>query len=153
MNLFTGVGRLVRDPEVKELKGGKQLCNFSVAISRAYNREQTDFINCVVWGKSAEYFSKYGKKGQLISIQGELNIDKVGDKYFTKVNVAQANILTTKQDMQGGGHQATYQNNDTTTYDEPTDDLEPKFDTFEADFNAKTNDNEFDLVDEDELPF
>lgn len=153
MNLFTGVGRLVRDPEIKELNGGKKLCNFSIAISRAYNKEQTDFINCVVWGKSADYFGKYGKKGQLISVQGELNIDKVNDKYFTKVNVSQANILTTKQDMQDGGHKATYQNNDTSTYDEPTGDTEPNFDTFEADFEVKEVGNEFDLVGEDDLPF
>ena len=54
MNIFIGIGRLVREPELKELKGGKTLTNFSIAISRTFNKEQTDFVNCVAWGKTGE---------------------------------------------------------------------------------------------------
>ena len=100
MNKFIGIGRLVRDAELKEVRGGKQLANFSIAITRAYNKEQTDFINCVAWGKTAEYLGKYAKKGQLVSVDGELNIDKVNDKYYTKVNVASVSVLSSRGDVQ-----------------------------------------------------
>lgn len=106
MNKFIGIGRLTAEPQIKEV-GGKQLANFSIAINRAFNKEQTDFISCVVWGKSAEYIGKYAKKGQLVSVEGELNINKSGDKYFTQINVSQANILSSKSDGQSHTPQDT----------------------------------------------
>ena len=142
MNKFIGIGRLVRDAEIKELKGGKQLANFSIAITRAYNKEQTDFINCVAWGKTAEYLGKYAKKGQLVSVDGELNIDKVNDKYYTKVNVASVSVLSSKGDVQ-----EQTQTVQTASFDT----IEPSFDDFEADLAPK-KDNSFDIT-PDDLPF
>lgn len=142
MNKFIGIGRLVRDAEIKDMKGGKQLANFSIAITRAYNKEQTDFINCVAWGKTAEYLGKYAKKGQLVSVDGELNIDKVNDKYYTKVNVASVSILSSKGDVQ-----EQTQAVQTTSFDT----VEPSFDDFEADLAPK-KENTFDITDDD-LPF
>jgi single-strand DNA-binding protein len=142
MNKFIGIGRLVRDAEIKELKGGKQLANFSIAITRAYNKEQTDFINCVAWGKTAEYLGKYAKKGQLVSVDGELNIDKVNDKYYTKVNASSVSILSSKGDVQ-----EQTQTVQTASFDT----VEPSFDDFEADLAPK-KDNSFDIT-PDDLPF
>lgn len=142
MNKFIGIGRLVRDAEIKEVKGGKQLANFSIAITRAYNKEQTDFINCVAWGKTAEYLGKYGKKGQLVSVDGELNIDKVNDKYYTKVNTSSVSILSSKSDVQ-----EQTQTVQTASFDT----VEPSFDDFEKDLAPK-KENTFDISDDD-LPF
>lgn len=142
MNKFIGIGRLVRDTEIKELKGGKQLANFSIAITRAYNKEQTDFINCVAWGKTAEYLGKYAKKGQLVSVDGELNIDKVNDKYYTKVNASSVSILSSKGDVQ-----EQTQTVQTASFDT----VEPSFDDFEKDLAPK-KENTFDISDDD-LPF
>lgn len=142
MNKFIGIGRLVRDAEIKELKGGKQLANFSIAITRAYNKEQTDFINCVAWGKTAEYLGKYAKKGQLVSVDGELNIDKVNDKYYTKVNASSVSILSSKGDVQ-----EQTQTVQTASFDT----VEPSFDDFEKDLAPK-KENTFDISDDD-LPF
>lgn len=143
MNKFIGIGRLVRDAELKELKGGKQLANFSIAITRAYNKEQTDFINCVAWGKTAEYLGKYAKKGQLVSVDGELNIDKVNDKYYTKVNVASVSVLSSRGDVQ----EQTQPTQQTASFDTE----EPNFDDFEQDLKPKPE-NTFDIS-EDDLPF
>jgi single-strand DNA-binding protein len=142
MNKFIGIGRLVRDAEIKEMKGGKQLANFSIAITRAYNKEQTDFVNCVAWGKTAEYLGKYAKKGQLVSVDGELNIDKVNDKYYTKVNASSVSILSSKGDVQ-----EQTQTVQTASFDT----VEPSFDDFEADLAPK-KDNSFDIT-PDDLPF
>ena len=145
MNIFIGIGRLVREPELKELKGGKTLTNFSIAISRTYNKEQTDFINCVAWGKTGEYIAKYGKKGSQVSVQGELNIDKVEDKLYTKVNVSQISLLGSKSDNQDSASAPQTSNQ---PYTPPT---QVNFDAFEDDFLEKAVD-EF-SVSEDELPF
>lgn len=143
MNKFIGIGRLVRDAELKEVRGGKQLANFSIAITRAYNKEQTDFINCVAWGKTAEYLGKYAKKGQLVSVDGELNIDKVNDKYYTKVNVASVSVLSSRGDVQ----EQTQPTQQTASFDTE----EPNFDDFEQDLKPK-KENTFDIS-EDDLPF
>lgn len=144
MNKFIGIGRLVRDAEIKEMKGGKQLANFSIAITRAYNKEQTDFINCVAWGKTAEYLGKYAKKGQLVSVDGELNIDKVNDKYYTKVNVASVSVLSSKNEVQEQKQEVQITSFDTE---------EANFDDFDADIKkANESKNAFD-IDEDSLPF
>ena len=143
MNKFIGIGRLVRDVELKELKGGKQLANFSIAITRAYNKEQTDFINCVAWGKTAEYLGKYAKKGQLVSVDGELNIDKVNDKYYTKVNVSSVSVLSSR----GESQEQTQPTQQTASFDTE----EPNFDDFEKDLKPKPE-NTFDIS-EDDLPF
>lgn len=108
MNKFIGIGRLTADPQIKDV-GGKQLANFSIAINRSFNKEQTDFISCVVWGKTAEYIGKYGKKGQLVSVDGELNINKSGDKYYTQINTAQVSILSSKNDGETSSSQPSSQ--------------------------------------------
>jgi single-strand DNA-binding protein len=146
MNIFIGIGRLVREPELKELKGGKTLTNFSVAISRTFNKDQTDFINCTAWGKTGEYIAKYGKKGSQVSIQGELNIDKVDDKLYTKVTVSQVSLLGSKNDNQESA--SSYQPSNQSV-SAPT--TQANFDDFEDDFSAKPS-NDF-SVSEDELPF
>jgi single-strand DNA-binding protein len=145
MNIFIGIGRLVREPELKELKGGKTLTNFSIAISRTFNKEQTDFVNCVAWGKTGEYIAKYGKKGSQVSVQGELNIDKVDDKLYTKVNVSQVSLLGSKGDTQ---ESVSTPQPASQSFTQPS---QVNFDSFEDDFSEKPS-NDF-SVSEDELPF
>ena len=47
MNSIQLIGRVTKDIELKQTKGGKVYCNFSIAITRKYKREETDFINCL----------------------------------------------------------------------------------------------------------
>ena len=85
LNNITLIGRLTRDPELKYLNSGKAKCIFTLAVDRGY-QDKTDFIRCETWGKTAENTAEYMAKGRMCAVEGELNIDKYEDKYYTKVN-------------------------------------------------------------------
>jgi single-strand DNA-binding protein len=71
-------GNLTRDPEVKSLPSGMQVCSFSVATNRSYNdrdgkrQESVDYHNIVAFGKQAEVISKYLTKGSGVYVEGRL---------------------------------------------------------------------------------
>ena len=86
MNQVTLLGRLTRDPELKYTPSGKAFCRFSIAINREFNREETDFINCVAWDKRAKTIAEYLRKGRRILLQGRIqtgSYDKDGQKVYT----------------------------------------------------------------------
>ena len=95
------VGRITRDPEVKMINAETAVCNFSLACNRPYTREngekETDFINCVVWRKQAENMGKYVKKGQLLGVEGRIQVrtyEQDGQKrYQTEVYCDQVTFL------------------------------------------------------------
>jgi single-strand DNA-binding protein len=97
MNKFYGVGYLVADLESREV-ADKLVANGAIAISRRYAIDKTDFINISIWGKSAEYALKYAKKGTMIAISGELQIEKKNEKIYTRVNVDDFKFWNNKQD-------------------------------------------------------
>lgn len=71
-------GNLTRDPELKSLPSGMQVCSFGLATNRVYNdrdgqrQEQTDFHNITVFGKQAENTAKYLTKGSSAYVEGRL---------------------------------------------------------------------------------
>ena len=82
-----GVGYLVSDFEYRNV-GDKIVANGAIAIKRRFAVEdKTDFINISIWGKPAEIAIKYTKKGDLIAIIGELQIEKKNEKVYSRVNV------------------------------------------------------------------
>lgn len=94
MNKTMLMGRLVRTPEVKYTNGETPMaiCNFTIAINRRMKKDETDFIPCVAFRKTAETIEKYFSKGDMIGIVGALRVetfkDKEGkNKYSTKVMV------------------------------------------------------------------
>ena len=91
MNQVTLLGRLTRDPELKYSQSGKAFCKFSVAVTREFNRDEADFINCIAWDKRAEAICEYLRKGRRIATQGRLSVnryDKDGEtKWKTEVIV------------------------------------------------------------------
>ena len=72
MNSICLMGRLTGDPELKTTQNGFSVTSFSVAVDRAYRgkdqERQTDFINCVAWRGTAEFISRYFRKGQRIAL-------------------------------------------------------------------------------------
>lgn len=80
MNSINLVGRLTADPEHKQTQSGKSVCSFTLAVSRPRVKDTTDFINAVVWEKSAEYLTTYGRKGNLVAVTGVLTSRKYDDK-------------------------------------------------------------------------
>lgn len=92
-------GHVVRDPELKFLNDGKGVTKFTLAVNRSYS-DETDFINIEVWNrgnyKLAEYVGNDVRKGDQVTVRGELRIDKYNDKYYTKV-VAEKVIYAKKK--------------------------------------------------------
>lgn len=96
MNSVNLIGRFTRDPELRSTPTGTSICAFSLAVQRSFKNNEgeyeADFINCVAWKNSAEFISKYFKKGQQIGVQGELQTRKWSDddgktRYATEVIV------------------------------------------------------------------
>lgn len=67
------MGRLTRDPELRNTNSGASVCNFSIAIDDGYgDNRTTSFINCVAWNKTAEFVSNYFSKGKMIIVVGRI---------------------------------------------------------------------------------
>ncbi len=82
-NLVVLTGRLTADPELKTTSNGISVTSFSIAVSRRYRageETQTDFINIVAWRQTAEFITKYFKKGNMIGIEGAIQTRRYTDK-------------------------------------------------------------------------
>lgn len=92
MNKVILMGRLTRDPEVRYTQGDKAMAvaRYALAVNRVYKREgepEADFINCVTFGRGAEFAEKYFRQGTKIIISGRIQtgsyINKDGIKIYT----------------------------------------------------------------------
>ena len=93
MNKAILIGRLTKDPELRTTPTGRNVCQFSVAVSRnftnANGEREADFINWVVWDKQAENLVKYQKKGNQIAVEGRIQTRNYDDKDGKKVYVTE----------------------------------------------------------------
>lgn len=78
LNTITIMGRMVRDPEIRKTGAGTSVLNFTLAVDRDYTDDngdrETDFIDCVVWAHSADFVAKYFSKGDLMVVNGRLQL-------------------------------------------------------------------------------
>ena len=81
------VGRLTRDPELRKTQTGKSVVSFTVAIARRFNKEESDFINCVAWNQTADFMAKYLTKGALISVEGSIQTRSYEDNGGKRIYV------------------------------------------------------------------
>ncbi|MBQ4310332.1 MAG: single-stranded DNA-binding protein [Oscillospiraceae bacterium] len=87
------MGRLTRDPELRQSQSGTVSCRLSVAIDRPLSsaaaqsgaERQTDFISVVCFNKTAEFVSKYFVKGRLILVEGSLRTGSYTDSKYPDV--------------------------------------------------------------------
>ena len=77
-------GRLTKAPELKQTNSGKSVCGFTIAVDRNRDREKTDFIPIVAWGKTAEFVNQWFGKGDLITIVGRIEVRNYDDKNGNK---------------------------------------------------------------------
>lgn len=99
MNQFNGIGRLVREADIKETKAGKKFARFTIAINR-FN-DETDFVDCVVFNERVvDVVEKYTNKGSQVGVSGSLNIntsEKDGHKFkHPQINVQAVDLLDSK---------------------------------------------------------
>ena len=85
LNRIILMGRLTRDPELKYTPQNVPVCTITLAVERAFARQgeqrETDFIDVVCWRNTAEFVSKYFRKGLLIAVEGRLQSRKWKDKF------------------------------------------------------------------------
>ena len=80
-NKIIMMGRLTRNPELRTIPSGTPVCEFGVAADSGWgDNKKTCFIDVTVWGKQAEFVSKYFMKGDGIHIEGRLDFDIWEDK-------------------------------------------------------------------------
>lgn len=76
LNNTVVVGRIVKNPELKETESGKKVANITLAVPRSYKNTEgeyeTDFIPCVLWSGIAENTVNYCKSGDLVGIKGRV---------------------------------------------------------------------------------
>jgi single-strand DNA-binding protein len=75
MNCIIIIGRLTRQPELRVTQGGTPVTTVTVAVDRRRSADRdkgTDFIDCVIWGKTAEAVCQYMDKGRQVGIKGRL---------------------------------------------------------------------------------
>ena len=138
MNKVILVGRMAKDPELKQTSTGNVVGNFAVAVDRRFKRDgqpTADFFNVVAWNKPAELISQYLHKGDRIALNGRLQTRsydaKDGSKrYITEVVLEEFDFIGSKNDHQQA----------------PKPQAKPNYqDNFGENFNM--------MVEDDSLPF
>lgn len=88
INKIILMGRLTADPEIKTTSSGISFCRFTVAVNRNYKsadgNQTADFISVQTWRQSAEFVSKYFKKGSMIIVDGTIQNNNYTDQNGTK---------------------------------------------------------------------
>ncbi len=114
-------GRLTRDPELRYTTSGTAVVSFTLAVDRQFRNQNgdrdADFVNCVIWRKSAENFSNFTHKGSLVGIEGRIQTrnyeNQQGNRvYVTEVVVDNFALLEPRQNggMNQGGQQQPFNN-------------------------------------------
>lgn len=117
MNNVELMGRLTRDPDIRYSQGQQPTCiaRYTLAVDRRYKRDgeqNTDFINCISFGKTAEFAEKYFFKGIKIAVHGRLQTgsytNKDGQKvYTTDVVIDEQEFAESKKTSAAGQPQQT----------------------------------------------
>ena len=117
MNQVILIGRLVRDPDIRN-SNNTQVARYTLAVDRRFKREgdpDADFINCIAFGKAAEFCGKYFRKGTKIAIRGHIQTsnytNRDGQKvYTTDVVVEEQEFAESKGSSSGNSQQSSAPN-------------------------------------------
>ena len=139
-------GRLTADPELKQTSGGIAVVSFTLAVNRRYQTktadgtapaQQADFISIVAWRQTAEFISRYFRRGSAICITGSIQTrtwqDQQGQKrYATEVVADEAMFVDSKSEGSVSGGQYSTDAYTTPSYaSAPT--AAPKFEELKTD--------------------
>lgn len=86
LNTIIIMGRICADPELRTTQSGTSVTSFTVAVDRAYSKEEkkADFIPVVAWRSTADFVTKYFGKGSMIAVKGSLQTRNYEDKNGNK---------------------------------------------------------------------
>ena len=140
LNSIIIMGRLTADPELRSTSSGLSVTSFTVAVDRGYvkagEEKRADFIPVVAWRQTADFVSKYFRKGSMIAVQGSLQSrsyeDKNGNKRVAYEVIAdQVSFCGSKADSGTGSY----------------DSVSP------SSYNNSSADDFSSVVEDDDLPF
>lgn len=110
LNHITVMGRMTRDPETRYTRNNTPVCSFTLAVERDRKNEDgsrtTDFIDCVAWSSTAEFISKYFRKGSMAVADGRLQLRDWTDRDGNKRRQAEIlceNVYFGESKSTGGG--------------------------------------------------
>lgn len=113
LNKVIIMGRMVRDPEIRQTNSGTAICRFSIAVDRSFvdkqsGKREADFLDCTAFGKTAEHVGRWFSKGKMILVEGEIRNnnyeDKSGVKHYS-MNIAVNSVSFCGDSANGGGQQ------------------------------------------------
>jgi len=113
LNKVLLMGNLTRNPEIRYTPSGSAVCEFGMAMNRRFvqngqERDETCFVDIVVWGKQAESASRFLQKGSSVFVEGRLVYDQWDDRETQKkrsrlrVNADRVQFLDRRDDRAGG---------------------------------------------------
>ena len=112
MNKVILMGRLTRDAEIRYSQGENSMAiaRFSLAVDRRFRKDGeqgADYINCIAFGKTAEFYEKFGRKGTKFVIEGRIQTGSYTNKdgqrvYTTDVVVENTEFAESKSNNQSG---------------------------------------------------
>jgi len=140
MNHVILIGRLTKDPELRTTTNNTAVCNFTLAVNRRFAKEgqqQAGFINIVAWRATAEFCSKWFRKGQQVAVVGSIQTrswdgEDGKKRYATDVVTNEVYFADSKKES------TDYRD----SYEPPEMPTEPQ-----------SKGNDFYPVDDDQLPF
>ncbi len=161
MNRVVLVGRLTRDPELRNTNSGVPVVAFTIAVNRTFTSNATgereaDFINCIVFNKPAENLNRYIRKGGLVGVDGRIQTRSYtaqdgSKRYVTEVVCENIQFLEPKGNSQGNNYGAY---DDYSPYDMPRNNQRQSYQPQNKPANNPFEDvqAQFDITDDD-LPF
>ena len=114
LNKVVLAGRITADPELKQTASGISVLTFTLAVNRSYvsknseqGERQADFISVVAWRQTAEFISKYFKKGSAICVTGSIQTrnwqDQQGNRRYATEVVADEAMFVESRNESGSG--------------------------------------------------
>lgn len=112
LNKVILIGHMTADPELKQTPGGVAVCSFSIGVTRRYTKDgetpQSDFIGIVAWRSTAEFITKYFRKGSAICICGSLQTrswtaQDGSKRYATEVIADEASFVERRREGEPAG--------------------------------------------------
>ncbi len=160
LNRVILMGRLTAEPDYRTTQSGAAMARFTLAVERDFtgqnNERQTDFLDVIVWRQRADFVSKYFHKGQLVAVQGSIQVSSYTDREGNKRR--SWDIVADQVYFAEGKRDNGYQNNyDYSRYDQMTPPPAPAQNNSSYSEPVSSyqsgDDGDFTPVADDDLPF